>query len=89
MILISNDEKYLITLRGWRIIRIYYLKNKKLIKIIKSDDRERRIKTMKFSNNSRFLIFGDNHGCLGCYDFNNNYKLIYNQMVHSYSINNI
>ena len=32
MILISNDEKYLATLGGYSIIRIYYLKKKKLIK---------------------------------------------------------
>ena len=53
------------------------------------DDKERRINIMIFSNNSRCLLFGDTKGCLGCYDINNNYKLIYNQKVHSYGIENI
>ena len=53
------------------------------------DDKERRIFVMKFSNNSRCLLFGDDDGFLGCYDINNNCKLIYNERVHSYTINNI
>ena len=53
------------------------------------DDKLRRINIMKFSNNSRFLLFGDDDGCLGCYDINNNYKLIYNQRIHSRPISNI
>ena len=88
MVLISNDEKYLATLGCWRIIKIYYLKSKKLIKIMKLD-KYKCIVIMKFSNNSRNLLFGDTKGFLGCYDINNNCKLIYNHMVHSKGVDNI
>ena len=31
-------------------------------------------------------MVGDINGCLGCFDIYKNYKLIYNQMVHSRGI---
>ena len=36
------------------------------------------ITTIKFTNNSRNLLFTDNHGCLYCHDINNNFNMIYN-----------
>ena len=47
------------------------------------------IEIIKFSNNSRCLLFGDYYGCLYCCDINNNCKIIYNQRVHSQVINDI
>ena len=47
------------------------------MKTIKLDDKKNSIIKIKFSNNSRYLIFGDDYGYLYC-DINNNFKLIYN-----------
>ena len=56
------------------------------MKTIKLDDKKNSIIKIKFSNNSRYLIFGDDYGYLYCCDINNNFKLIYNQMkVSSYT----
>ena len=57
--------------------------------MIKLDDKKNWIIIFKFSNNSRYLIFGDDFGYLYCYDIDNNFKLIYNQKVHSDYINDI
>ena len=59
------------------------------MKIIKLDDKDLRIIKIKFTNNSRYLLFGDNYGYLYCYDINNNFKLIYNYDVPSSFISDI
>ena len=58
------------------------------MKIIHLDDKKKWINKIKFSNNSRYLLFGDNCGYLYYYDIKYNFKLIYNQKVSSY-INDI
>ena len=63
------------------MIYIFYLKNKKIMKIIKFDDQKMCIEIIKFSNNSRYLLVA-NDGCLYCFGINNNFKIIYNQNVH-------
>ena len=41
-------------------------------------------KKLKFSNNSRYLLFVDIYGCLGCFAINKNYKLIYQSIIKEY-----
>ena len=65
------------------------MKNKKLIKNLKLEDKEQIIHVMKYSNNSKYFLFSYSAGFLGCYDINNNYALIYNQKIHSNFIINI
>ena len=50
------------------------------MKTIKLDNKKKSIIKIKFSNNSRYLLVGDDYGYLYCYDINNNFKLIYNQI---------
>ena len=57
------------------------------MKIIKLYDKE--IKLIKYSKNSRYLLFGDNLGYLYCYDIKNSFKIIYYQKVHYGSISEI
>ena len=71
------------------MIYIFYLKNKKIMKIIKFDDKKMCIEIIKFSNNSGYLLVGANDGCLYCFDINNNFKIIYNQNVHQNTISGI
>ena len=38
---------------------------------------------LRFSQNSSYLLFGDYYGYLNCSDINNNFKIIYNEKIHS------
>ncbi|KAM3132292.1 WD domain repeat-containing protein 55 [Paramecium bursaria] len=82
---ISSNEKFLgIGGKGW--IRVYCLRNNKLIKIIIVDQ---QVMVIKFTNDSKYLLCGYSDGYLNCFNIEKFYKTIYKNQIHKWDIYDI
>ncbi|KAM3130396.1 hypothetical protein pb186bvf_017495 [Paramecium bursaria] len=83
--IISNNEKYLAYSDQNQRLKIYDIKNAKIIKEIKLDQ---CIYFSQFTSDSSQLYVGGDKGHVYGYDALNNFKIIFSQQVHKKSIRN-